>query len=548
MKYKKRMIMLLGFVILFAAIFSISCGSNSNLESQEKALKLEKGITRIPLGNGYWLEITGIHKHKNKYLPGGKKGCLAFLGKGKNHLSVIFNRDGILDEEDPLLDIHVTWWKRSIKPKFCAGVVATKGKYNKYGPGNIVFCYSNCQNSKLERIQETWDQIKTAYFAGQVGVLAVIGAYYLAWYTFPIVIEIYAPKLLEYAKSLIGSAPAFPTEFGSSPPPSSPPIPESEEPSDDDLDEPDDPDQPVGPNGCGCNLPEDDGNICFDDSFGKPNPNPQEYKPELTVVGRDENFLYIFGKDAALFNRAIFWADPNTEGLENCESYGQFDGTFMVHKLQPCRTWFSLTNESKTIWLSPDSTTTRVAEGVSVVPYGQGYNFVLTCGAEPNILNLLQPQDQKNSECLYLSLDEALYANKNVCFDDTIAGLPLPQNVNPELTIVARRANYLHIFGANAEIYHHGVFWANPNPDGLANFEINGEWNGFSTVFKLPPCRPWFALSNNEKTIWLSPNASTTKVEEGISIVNDGSNFNFILTCGSQPNSLNLLLENDFTN
>ncbi|MEW6408236.1 MAG: hypothetical protein AB1465_06130 [Patescibacteria group bacterium] len=218
----------------------------------------------------------------------------------------------------------------------------------------------------------------------------------------------------------------------------------------------------------------------------------------------------------------------------------------MVHKLQPCRTWFSLTNEGKTIWLSPDSTTTRVAEGVSVVPYGQGYNFVLTCGAEPNILNLLQPQDQKNSECLYLSLDEALYANKNVCFDDTIAGLPLPQNVNPELTIVARRANYLHIFGANAEIYHHGVFWANPNPDGLANFEINGEWNGFSTVFKLPPCRPWFALSNNEKTIWLSPNASTTKVEEGVSIIFDSQNFNFILTCGGQPNNFNLLQDEDF--
>ncbi|MEW6408229.1 MAG: hypothetical protein AB1465_06095 [Patescibacteria group bacterium] len=28
-------------------------------------------------------------------------------------------------------------------------------------------------------------------------------------------------------------------------------------------------------------------------AFGKP--NPAEYKPELTVVGRDENFLYVFG-------------------------------------------------------------------------------------------------------------------------------------------------------------------------------------------------------------------------------------------------------------
>ncbi|MEW6408218.1 MAG: hypothetical protein AB1465_06040, partial [Patescibacteria group bacterium] len=228
------------------------------------------------------------------------------------------------------------------------------------------------------------------------------------------------------------------------------------------------------------------------------------------------------------------------------ESWGAWDGTFMVHKLQPCRTWFSLTNESHTIWLSPDSAATRVAEGVSVVPYGKGYNFTLTCGAEPNNLNLLKPQDYKNSECNYLSLDEALYANKNVCFDDTIAGAPLPSNVKPELTVIARRANYIHIFGKNAEIYHYGIFWANPNPNGLANYEINGEYNGFSMVYKLPPCRPWFALSNDEKTIWLSPNANTTRVEEGVSIVFDGAGYNFVLTCGGQPNNFNLLNEDDF--
>jgi len=252
------------------------------------------------------------------------------------------------------------------------------------------------------------------------------------------------------------------------------------------------------------------------------------------------------GKDAALYNRAIFWSDPNTSGLENCESWGQWDGTFMIHKLQPCRAWFALTNDAHSFWLSPDAATTRVGEGVSVAPYGNGYNFTLTCGAEPNSLNLLQPEDYNNSECLYLSLDEALYANKNVCFDDTIAGKPLPSNIKPELTVVARRANYLHIFGKNAEIYHHGIFWANPNTQGLANFEINGEWNGFSMVFKLPPCRPWFALSNDEKTIWLSPNANTTRVEDGVNIVQDGANYNFVLTCGSQPNNLNLLTESDF--
>ncbi|MEW6408439.1 MAG: hypothetical protein AB1465_07200, partial [Patescibacteria group bacterium] len=67
-------------------------------------------------------------------------------------------------------------------------------------------------------------------------------------------------------------------------------------------------------------------------AFGKP--NPAEYKPELTVVGRDENFLYVFGKDAQLYSRAIFWSDPNSLGLVNCESWGAWDGTFMVHKLQ----------------------------------------------------------------------------------------------------------------------------------------------------------------------------------------------------------------------
>lgn len=314
----------------------------------------------------------------------------------------------------------------------------------------------------------------------------------------------------------------------------------------DDLDEPDDdPDHPVGPNSCACNLPENDGNICFDDTvFGKP--NPQEYKSELTVVGRDENFLYIFGKDAQLYNRAVFWSEPNPDGLANCESWGQWDGTFMVHKLQPCRTWFALTNESKTIWLSPDATTARVVEGVAVVPYGQEYNFTLTCGAEPNDFNLLKPEDFKNSECLYLSLDEALYANKNVCFDDTIAVASLPGNVKPELTVVTRRENYVHIFGNNAEIYHHGVFWTSPNPENLPNFEIDGEWNGFSMVFKLPPCRPWFALSNDAKTVWLAPDGSNTRLEDGVSAMPDGQGYSFVLACGAEPNSLNLLSPSDF--
>ncbi|MEW6408371.1 MAG: hypothetical protein AB1465_06830 [Patescibacteria group bacterium] len=438
-----------------------------------------------------------------------------------------------------VINIHLGFYEDAIQGRHCFVIWITSGylKMCKNNPGKTCLCINRCllKLKELKKaIKQEWeefrkkDEVKKAVIVGEIAAGIVVWLFDKAYKAY----KCWKFQQCEFGLSLSLSP--------------------SGEDFDDDLDnsnEPDEPDnEPVEPiplsNGCGCNNPQNDGNICFDDSFGKP--NPAEYKLELTVVGRDENYLYIFGKDAQLYSRAIFWSDPNNMGLENCESWGQWDGTFMVFKLQPCRTWFALTNENYAIWLSPDSQTTRVAEGVSVVPYGNGHNFTLTCGAEPNDFNLLKPQDYKNSECNYFSLDEALYANKNVCFDDTIAGAPLPSNVKPELTVVARRANYIHVFGANAEIFHHGIFWADPNPNGLANYEINGEYNGFSMVYKLPPCRPWFALSNDEKTIWLSPNANTTRVEDGVSIVFDGQNYNFVLTCGAEPNDFNILSDKDF--
>lgn len=401
---------------------------------------------------------------------------------------------------------------------------------SKTNPGGQLFCNYSCSPITEEvkvKVLEGWKIFNTAMaIQGVAAALVIFGPE----------IVVLIPKVIEYQLSFTGAFPAGAP--------------------DDDFDELDDEpddelDQPVGPNGCECNLPENDQNICFDDTFGKP--NPSEYKPKLTVVGRDENFLYIFGKDAQIFNRIQFWSDPNTESLVNCESTGVWDGTFMVHKLQPCRTWFAMTNESKTIWLSPDSQTTRVAEGVAVMPYGQGYNFVLTCGAEPNSLNLLTEADFIKSEenqnlpsqntgctCNFPENDQ------NICFDDIMPDKPLPSNLKPEITVIGRRGNYLNIWGKNAQIYNFIEFWADPNSEGLTNCQTNGEWNGFSMVFKLQPCRTWFAISDNSKTKWFVPDDPNTRVEEGVAIMPYGKGYNFVLTCDAEANNLNLLSESDF--
>ncbi|MEW6408466.1 MAG: hypothetical protein AB1465_07335, partial [Patescibacteria group bacterium] len=258
-------------------------------------------------------------------------------------------KTAILEKSKMIFDFHFAFWKDSDK-MLCMAIYISSDVFFKKKP-----CINFCDKK--------WKGLRTKLKKAILDAFVVMGIVYEKAKYYRDVLWPYVKTTMNAIKCLWLKQCAF--AFSPSP---------TDEDFDDDFDEPDELDQPQTqtPNGCGCNLAEDDGNICFDDTiFGKR--EASEIKPELTVVGRDENYLYVFGKDAASFNRAIFWSDPNNMGLENCESWGQWDGTFMVFKLQPCRTWFALTNENYAIWLSPDSQTTRVAEGVSVVPYGNGH-------------------------------------------------------------------------------------------------------------------------------------------------------------------------------
>ncbi|MEW6408469.1 MAG: hypothetical protein AB1465_07355, partial [Patescibacteria group bacterium] len=258
-----------------------------------------------------------------------------FNGKFAYELKIRLNTEKtVLNDSITIFDIHLGFWKDSEK-MICVVLYISSDIFFKKKP-----CINLCDKK--------WKALRKKVKKAMLSAFVAMGASYA-------VAKEYRDKIWPGVKLFINVVRCLMTKvcsFGVAP-------------ADDGFDEPDDFDQnpPIEQGepslqGCECNAPEDDGNICFDDSFGKP--NPVEYKQELTVIGRDENYLYIFGKDASLFDRAIFWSDPNSLGLGNCESWGAWDGTFMVHKLQPCRTWFSLTNESHTIWLSPDSAATRV--------------------------------------------------------------------------------------------------------------------------------------------------------------------------------------------
>ena len=460
------------------------------VESKKEALAHgHRVIFKKKFGNGYFLTVLSpgvadLNK-KAKCIP-KRRRINAW------HINVIFNRKGIPKIEKPLINIHVTFWKRNRKPRYCFGVYATKGKQNKYGRGNVIFCTTNCRNGKLERFNDTYEEIKTAFFTLQLWAVAgyglsALGCAHVLYYAAMEMFRAFVPKLFNLSGFFSGPPPPIPPEFIEQ---LSPQLP---------------------PNDCARDVNPD-------------SPLPHEFNPALTVVTRRWG-LHVIGNQAEQYRFTQWYADPNPANLPAIWTEGRWNGFSMGFDEPYGYNRFSPAKQRGSDFLPAGGPFVRVSDGVQVTPDG---GLALTCGNRTSNINLLTEADM-----IQYPIE---------CVNDVPEGTPLPHGFRPELTVAARDFTGLHVIGNEAEEYDWCQFYADPNPANLLTIWVQGRWNGYSMGYEIPYGYNRFSPAKQRDADFLSAGGPFVRVADGVQVTADGG---LALTCGNRTSNINLLIEAD---